>query len=742
MPRELLHVSLGHEACHVSAHYLNLAGLSVTDGSTHNNEEGQTSSTCDPKITHTASHQSMWTPRVLMVDGPIGGGTVERSGSLETPSSILTAPLMTASSSAVLPSESTILNSALWNGPVEQIDLGGHNSHNSLHSLDPRVAAFREISAQASTSSFSRYRAPARRATTTPHYSLASNSHQRGVDWDNLSEEEEEEDEYAEEERRKRLEREEFQWKQSVYPQMQDQMESFWGSVLPSSTEQDPALHTDRNRVISESNTAASESEALHAATNNKNRNNPDSGADVVLHWKDYWMPPYQPSSILDLPNVNRDFWDYYYPLSQLDASVVPQTVREWIQDEFLDGRIRRLLEDMDSCQGVTICQSGTSGGALTTLLLEYLQEDCPGARRWLWSIQESKKATTEASWRTQRVQHVRQEIQHGLQWHDTMEYAHATLSLKGRAPGEDSQFIWSAKTAAALETATLAYRLSKKTRGSPSSRIGLNSYYYGNYSAQESPFGSVDSMSLAEFLATLVPAPGLSILELDTLMPSLKNDEVTRRLLEGTSFERDQRMKSGGSRPREELPGSWMMDAASGGILGSLSSYAETDRSVHTHFALAGSLRLGHSSQSLTTMPTTASTSSQYVDCLLQGMGLRYRPEQSLGVQLNQTLSYLTNSQGYGAGSYWKHVFPEYENKALLSVLGNTTRFHSTVSSMAASVKDALYAPRNKGFFSRDISQGILPEEDNCHDILSTLYNLRDRYQPGGELDDIENDM
>merc|ERR1712226_611488 len=113
--------------------------------------------------------------------------------------------------------------------------------------------------------------------------------------------------------------------------------------------------------------------------------------------------------------------------------------------------------------------------------------------------------------------------------------------------------------------------------------------------------------------------------------------------------------------------------------------------------------------------------------------MGIRFRPEQSLAVHMGEGLCTLTKDSDSGAGSYWKHIWNSHEvDGPVLSVLGNTTRFFSQASGMGAGVKEVL-APMgsSKGIFNRDTTNGILPEVDDCHETLSALYNIRDKYQP-----------
>lgn len=313
--------------------------------------------------------------------------------------------------------------------------------------------------------------------------------------------------------------------------------------------------------------------------------------------------------------------------------------------------------------------------------------------------------------------------------WHDYMDSAHAILPLMLPVQRRQAHALFhsSAVMAAALESSTLPYRLSSvdsSSSSAPSSRIGMKSFSYGDYTG-DSSFGAVARMSFSNFLTNLQPAPGRSVLELDALLPitSLPETTLWPRLFEGTSLERDQRMKyqpqaTGTRRPRDVLPGLWMMGTSHGGILSSLSPNRSGDRSNHTHFALSSSFR--HKSSS------ASEASATYVDCLIEGMGIRYRPEQSFATHVNQSMNGLT-SGGYGAGSYWKHAWgPE----AVLSVLGNSTRFFSQASEIGTGVKQVL-SRQDRGFLNRDVANEILPEEDNCHEVLSTIYNIRDRYQP-----------
>jgi len=773
---------LGPSACQVSAHYLNLLGLSVT---TTTKDGG--AAICDPSITHTTTKDGVWAPRALLVDhhhhqqqqqqqqSGGGGGTAELDGG----SSKNHANELGISTSLLSPqgeSSSLIQSSALWSGGVERVDIFGSSSFSSSqhqqqnqqqqHQQQQQLQwnRLQETARQLSYSAHSRYRHNINRnsnhnSNNNTHGQSLSSKNNRTVDWDDLPDEEEDEEE-DEQDYQERQRRETLNWNYNTYPQLQQGMETFWDQAFSDNTHTN-ALPTQQPQHEDPSpRTTVGDGDA---PTTTVTANN-DTSNDLLSRasWRDYWMPPYNPArSILDLPvpptaSPSLSSWDLYYPTLHHRNDAL--TNNDWPQEVFLDESVRSLLEDCDSCQGIVVAASGHGAYAgLATQLLQYLQQECPGARRWIWSLEESLSMSSSASsasslsqqedsesWRTRRIHQLRHHLQGGLKWQDYAESAHMILALQAPPSQGHQSFQTSARMAAALETVTLSYRLS--TAAARLSRVGLNSYYYGSV-VGDSPFGTAQRLSLSEFLTNLQPSPGLPVLELDAMSMSTTttNDEekdsssLATHILQGTSLERDQRMRqqhSSTGRQRDVLPGAWMLDASNQqpgekGLLSSLSYTAPVDRSVHTHFALASGLRYQNDAPwKIATSPTPSSSSDKYVDCLLQGMGLRYRPESSLAVHLNQDLTTLTD--GYGAGSYWKHVCKatKHNGSPVLSVLGNSTRCHGQVAQLGAHVKEAL-APSQKGWLQRDVTNGVLPEADDCHEILSSLYGLRDRYQP-----------
>jgi hypothetical protein len=284
--------------------------------------------------------------------------------------------------------------------------------------------------------------------------------------------------------------------------------------------------------------------------------------------------------------------------------------------------------------------------------------------------------------------------------------------------------------------------------------QLALQSYYSGSYSGSN-PFGSAPNLTYKEFVRSMQRhSTSRNVLEMDAVLPwTSPSESLYSRLQQGTSLERDQRMRqpgySGGiHRSRDSLPGEWMMERSSSGsgngILSSLSPTAvldsrHNDRSLHHHFCLSTSLR-----PTATSQPT-----SNYVRCIMEGMGIRYRPEQCMAAVVDQSLAKLT-ADGYGAGSYWRSIFaraadscarmkvpptPSLQSMPVLAVLGNTTRTYSFLYQTAVSAQQ-ITAPRNKrsvsrSFYNRDVVMGVMPEVDDCQEAVAACLDLRDMYEP-----------
>lgn len=568
-------------------------------------------------------------------------------------------------------------NAGTWNGRIETV------TQTSEAPTEPSgFSPFFDMARNLAESSYSRYQAP---KISRVEYTSSNSRH---VDWDNLGEEEEE-DPY---EMKVRMENEKRQWDMQAQ-NTQSSLDSFWSE-----------RQVDVDKTSKEHGLAA-----------------PEANPTERLSWREYLMPPYDQRSCLGLPlspesSVVTD-WNSYM------AGAYNQTpvLTDWKQEQVWE-RIRHSLEESDSVQGFVIAtQSKGIFAGICTYLLEELQEECPSSRKLVFALssQDDAQPSTsqgEPSWHVEQVKRLRSHIETGLFYHGSNEGADAILPL--RIPS-GSRFSGSSYVAAALEACTLPYRVSPQSK---SARIGLNSHYYGSLQG-DSPFGYAPYLSLGEIINSLNPTSRHLVWELDasSFEQHGKSEDAWHTVLQGTSLERDTRMKqaqhlSGVRRPRDVEPGQWMLSSDKGGMLNSLSG--SEDRRHHHHFALSSCVR--------TTMPTSVSQ-PQYINCLMEGMGIRFRPEQSIATISTQDIRQLTKG-GYGTGSYWKLLWPE--STPLISVLGNTSRSYGLLRELSRDFRQAI-SPRARGYFNRDLANGLLPEIDDCEEALSSCLNLADVYRP-----------
>jgi hypothetical protein len=749
--REVLHVSIGPEANHVTAHLLNLYGLSVTPS--FDNVHG---ALCDPRITHDVWDR-LYVPRVVLVDTPdsrlsrrnptaatplphVPVGSHDTVAPFVQPTSV-PIPIPDPAWTALHDTAQFLVQSPYSRYRVRPVPHSGASHHRSDHRRDNRSGGDR-----------------------VRHYANA-----RHVDWDDWHDDEADEEQRANERTRQQAceQRERQSWQQQTLAPAQEQLESFWKSVpadkaalistLPQHQTADARIPTK---------TTATQADALpvspicpDAVANSRDETtNATTMPTPTLSWRDYWMPPYHPQSCLALPvshqsNIVSDWDSYIAGSSQSNAS----PLQSW-KDDVLWERIRRQLEACESVQGVVLATTdrGLYAG-LSSGLLETFQEECATARRLVLALEhepslhhsysDEDHQSTKSSWQVQQVERLRSRVEKGLFYHDMGQNADVVLPLRIPTTDEtrfansngtnssDGVFAGAARMAAALETALLGFRVAKSTTPSRS-RIGLNSSYYYGALASDSPFGTTPQLSMSEFLSTLRPSSRHSVLELDTVLPNtnVTHEFLWQSLLEGTTVERDHRMRqrgitslSGVRRPRDVDPGAWMLDAApdmgKDGLLSSLSLAATTpnitDRSLHHHFSLSTSMR---------THPPTSASQADYINCTMQGMGIRFRPEQSTAMIVTQTLGTLT-ADGYGAGSYWPAVWGS-PSCPVLSVVGNTSRSFATLQDTAQSFQQAL-APRSRGYYNRDVTNGVLPEPEDCEDALASCLDLADVYRP-----------
>lgn len=700
--KDVIQISLGPISNAISAHTLNLQGLAATESD----------NLCDPRVTHLVEDQK-WVPRALFVDEPTRFAVLPNLTTAESLAASFQQQMMGSSSYGQYHA------SIPWTGTIEPLDTSLALQHDPFQ--------FPEIMNSASIlahSSHSRYYAPSTEHSTA---FKASASNARHVAWDDEGEDEDEEDEY---ERSNRLLRQQNQWRQNTEAPLQAQLDQ-WGTSTTGE-------QSSNEQVTSQNST-------------------------MSMNWMDILMPPYSQSSKMPLPYSKQSsmhaHWDSYHSSNSI--------IHEWKEID-LNERVRHILEASDTVQGVCLTTQGCGLYAgLATHLLEEFHDECKSAARLVFHVTNPEDGATgkeeegdaapddtESSWQPFHVDRLRTNLSCGLAMSDFCEHAHATLPLRLDG-GKTTLFEQTAKLAMALESATLPYRMNGNSNLNTGERerytIGLQNAPFFGQGGGDSRWGTTaKSLSVWEYLACLQPQHNYSILELDVL--GMKHSQVSdganpnggedtrtpfcsselwERFQVGTSVERDHRMRSGGrdaqrNRPRDSAPGEWLQDVKDGGVLRSMSLENPTKRSLHTHFSLNTLVR--------PILPTDhdpsnpySSPMSQYLTCIVEGMGISYRPERSMSLILDQTLHQLTRN-GYGAGSYWKSfVAPE---TPIVAVLGNTTRVYPYLNQVSSNMKTVM-GHRYRGLYNRDLMNGVLPEVEDCSMALENCYNMADTYRP-----------
>jgi hypothetical protein len=640
----------------VSSHWLNLQGLAAT------------SEECFSEITHATSATGVYVPRALLVD--------DASAFQST----------TAATTTTNRDDAVASSGLVWNGRIETLDQGESNAATSKNNNFAQFFSSANLLANNATS---RYRASSSQQEQQSVYK-SSSSNKRHVDWDDMGDEmnEEEDDPYEMEQRQQKKERD---W-HALQPKLIQQLDDYWTDVMPTNNHNDDVNKASQVGTMETNLQTPLPSQPVDPPTRSNH------GLDHSRSWVEILAPPYHPRSLLSLPReayeTNSDSYLYY------------TTNSSWLQDDLYE-RVRILLEDCDSCQGIVVAHSDSWGSGVATLLLQQLQQEVPSANRWVIPVtrESNEQEHEEETVHTRRIQKTRHGMLHGLALAEQVEAADMILPVKCRRPYDEAYL------GAALDTATLPFRLSGNKP-----RIGLNSYYSGTYSG-ESPFGTCARLSFGELLTSLKPSNKHQLLELDAYVPrnNLQEFDFESRIKAGTSIEHDQRMRSASSRPRQQISGDWLLDTAKGGLVTAYTP-GVSDRCMHHHFGLAMALRSHAPKMSI----------SQYLHCLLEGTGVRYKPEQSIATVLDQSIDQLTQG-GYAAGTYWKRL---YGPSPVLSVFSNSTRSFGHLQATCANMKTC-FAPHSRGYYNRDVATGIVPELEDCEQALSVCYDLRDAYRP-----------
>jgi len=742
-PRETIQISLGSSANAITAHLLNLQGLAATSSS------GADDFYCDANVTHPVEGSNQrsggtYVPRVLFVD----------EANHQVPAALMTDKAVKLHNSIHQthlhtsgPSLSDVNANSFWNGNLQVLgdktlattttaawNNGLHNVIDASRNSSP----FWQRASMMAYSPYSRYHY-AKDKGRSSHQFRTNPGNSRHIIWDDEEEEEEEEDDN------------ERAW-------LEAQSERRWKTETAVSLGQE--LNRDIEKKFKQVDQGSPSEESSPSSSTTQ-------GFDLK-HWTDIWMPPRNENSKLVLPFSSTSqlvpHWNVSY---QNNGSNTP-FLQEWKEDILFEN-VRHMLEACDyGIQGISISTEGHGiYASLAASLLDELKQECKSAGRLVYHLKNGENnAKVRASsgpspspWKEAKVDLCRKRVCSGLALYDFTEKAHAVLPLQlpGEGHNDFSLFRSSAQIAIALEAATLPFRFNGESATStsgclPMYQMGLQNAPFLAHGNSHTSWGSTATrLTFSEYLQVLQPTTSHSILELDTISQSnsisgsMTNEKLFESIQEGTSVERDRRIRqSRGSihrtRPREVPPGSWLQDARSNstgtkGLLSSLSyctSSEKIDRSLHHHFALSASVR------PMLSVPSGSSegtTMSSYLTCLVQGMGIQYRPERSMAIVLNQSLGQMTfDSKGggnkYGAGIYWKYIIPQVETP-ILAVLGNSTRAHPSLNEIAKDMKAAMKTPSFRGYHNCDVLNGVVPELEDCEEALEGCWNKRDVYEP-----------
>ena len=185
-----------------------------------------------------------------------------------------------------------------------------------------------------------------------------------------------------------------------------------------------------------------------------------------------------------------------------------------------------------------------------------------------------------------------------------------------------------------------------------------------------------------------------------------------------------------------------WMEECSKGGLLQSLSGQAKFgSRSDHHHFALSSALRPSHADVSKFS-PNSCGTSA-FLRPIMESMGVKYRPEVSSGVVVQDPVVDLTEVAPYW-NSLFRRVKPSLspqdtaKQTPVLSTLGNSTRSYPRLHFISSGFVDSLHSRKNMGYLTRDVMASLVPEKDDCEEALEYCRELVDIYEPppGGRCD------
>ena len=725
---EMIQLSLGSLSNAVTAHLVNLQGLACT----------ATDHLCNPSMTHeSTSKSSYWVPRVLFVEDDDPSPNIFFTEKEEESGQYQLTPTHYSTDNTGRMTTTTIKEDvSSWNGSVDVIvstqssSSSYHHSSNNSNNND-NTHQLNEYQTNVSnlldtSSNHSRYYNP----HSNQQYTSSFNQQQDGnrhFNWDDLNEEEEDEDE---KERRR--------YQQNIQYQQQQQA------------------------VVSQMNQTWKE---IMTVNNNSSKDNKQQ----TISYKDYWMPPYPSSSIHHSVVKNHEYSHQQISehlrklLEKCDYCKGFQVLSDVIPTTKNNNNISILQELQDECP---------SAINYSTLL---------------HSNQPS--TNTNKYWRAESkvIQQFRSFLHTGLTYHGIIEHSDLVLPLSLSTKDDDDfeLFKSSAQIAMAIEASTLPFRIYNGNNNN-NYCMGIQSGFFqgsGQLSEQQN-YSNAQTLSIHEFVSCLrcpsnrhtlldmsasLPPPlngsnnvlvdnddttmneskkaGTTsnknqLLLLETLMTSMnipttatnmmmKIDPLYQKLLPGTSIERlqleqerQQNHRRRNRYPQNIDPGLWLEDTSNGGILTTISPTATrssnnashyNDRSLHRHFSMATSIRPSSSSPII----------RDYTTMMMEGMGIKCRPEVCLGTVVNQSLQKLTENTW--VGSYWNNLMSSGD---VVTTLSNSTKSYFQIHQTSTNLKDAL-SKKYRGYMSRDIMANIVPEYDDCTEALEHLQTLSDIYEP-----------
>jgi hypothetical protein len=74
--------------------------------------------------------------------------------------------------------------------------------------------------------------------------------------------------------------------------------------------------------------------------------------------------------------------------------------------------------------------------------------------------------------------------------------------------------------------------------------------------------------------------------------------------------------------------------------------------------------------------------------------------------------------------------VLQQSSSSPVLAVLGNTTRVYNRLHEIASEMKQAC-SSKYRGIYNREVTNGRLPEREDCDHALTACFDLRDLYHP-----------